>query len=146
MAEHLIVRQNNKFEIEFRARDPHDPESDEIKPVTYIHALTPYTMLLASLGACTAIVLHTYAQNHDVNLQEVELHLHYERVFQDDCENCEEIERYEERITEELTLRGDLDESTRQKLFRIAHQCSVHKLMESGIEISSQLSKTGGKQ
>jgi putative redox protein len=139
MAEHLIIRQNSKFETEFQASDPHDPESDEIRQVVHIHELTPYTMLLASLGACTAIVINTYAQNHDVDLQEVELDLQYERVFQDDCENCEQIDRYEEQIEEELTLKGNLTEEERKKLFQISKQCSVHKLMEDGIEINSQM-------
>jgi uncharacterized OsmC-like protein len=146
MAEHVIVWQNSKFEIEFRAQDPRDPESDEIQPVVHIHELTPYTMLLASLGACTTIVLHTYAQHHDVDLEEVESRLRYKRVFQHDCENCEEIDRYEEQIDQELTLSGDLTDEERQKLFRISKQCSVHKMLEAGIEISSQLIDDGGQE
>jgi putative redox protein len=146
MAEHVIVRQNSRFEIEFRALDPRDPESDEIEPVVRIHELTPYTMLLASLGACTTIVLHTYAQHHHVDLEEVELHLRYKRVFQHDCEHCEEIERYEEQIDQELTLVGDLTDKERQKLFRISKQCSVHKLLEDGVVIRSQLMDDGGEE
>jgi putative redox protein len=146
MSEHVIIRQKSNFETEFRAQDPHDPESDEIKHVIHIHQLTPYTMLLASLGACTAIVMNTYAQNHDVALNEVELHLRYQRVFQDDCENCEEIQRYEEQIDQEVTLYGDLTDEERQKLFHIAQQCSVHKMLEAGIEINTQMSKNGGEQ
>jgi uncharacterized OsmC-like protein len=145
MAEHVIVRQNSKFEIEFRALDPRDPESDEIQPVVHIHELTPYSLLLASLGACTTIVLNTYAQHHDVDLQEVESRLRYRRVFQHDCENCEEIKRYEEQIDQELTLSGDLSDEDRQKLFRISKQCSVHKMLEAGIEIRSQLIDDGGE-
>jgi uncharacterized OsmC-like protein len=146
MAEHVIVRQNNKFQIEFRAQDPRDQESGEIQPVVHIHELTPYTMLLASLGACTTIVLHTYAQHHDVDLQEVESHLRYKRVFQHDCEHCEEIERFEEQIDQELTFSGDLTNEEREKLFRISKQCSVHKLLETGIEIRSQLIQDGGEE
>lgn len=146
MAEHVIVRQNSKFEIEFRALDPRDPESDEIQPIVHIHELTPYTLLLASLGACTTIVLNTYAQHHDVDLQEAESRLRYKRVFQHDCENCEQIERYEEQIDQELTLHGDLTGEESQKLFHIAKQCSVHKMLEAGIEIRSQLIENGGKE
>jgi uncharacterized OsmC-like protein len=145
MAKHVIVRQNRAFEIEFRVLDPRDSESDETQPVTHIHELTPYTLLLASLGACTTIVLNTYAQNHDVDLQAVETHLRYKRVFQHDCENCEEIERYEEQIHEELTLTGDLTGEERKKLFHISKQCSVHKILEAGLEIRSQLTDTGGE-
>ena len=140
MAEHVIVRQNSDWEIEFEALDPSEDESAEVRPVVKIHELTPYTMMLASLGACTAIVLHTYAQNHDINLQEVELDLRYRRVLQPDGENCEEIERYDEQIDQKVSLTGDLKNNERQKLFRVSQQCSVPQILESGIEIRSELS------
>lgn len=146
MSEHVIVWQNSKFEIEFRAQDPRDSESGEIQQVVHIHELTPYTMLLTSLGACTAIVVNTYAQHHDVALQAVELELRYQRVFQEDCENCEEIESYNEKIDQQVTLTGDLTDGERQKLFQIARQCSIHKMLESGIEISSQLINRGDEK
>jgi putative redox protein len=146
VAEHVIVWQNSKFEIEFRAADPRDPESEQVEPVYHITELTPYTMLLASLGACTTIVLHTYAENHDVDLEEVESHLRYKRVFQHDCENCEEIDHYEEVIDQALTLSGDLTDEERQKLFHIAKQCSVHKMLEAGIEIRSRLIDGGDEK
>ncbi|MGD8626405.1 MAG: osmotically inducible protein C, partial [Anaerolineae bacterium] len=55
------------------------------------------------------------------------------------CQNCQEIDRYQEQLQETLTFRGDLTEAERQKLFKIAHQCSIHKMLESGIEIRSEL-------
>lgn len=146
MAEHVLVRQNDRFEIEFLVRDSDGSENGEFEPVQSIHELDPYTMLLSSLGACTAIVLHTYAQNHDVDLKEVELELQYKRVFQEDCENCEDIDRYDEKIHESLKILGDLEEAERKKLFHIAHQCSVHKMLEAGIEIESDLAANGGEE
>jgi len=140
MAEKVLVRQNNQFEISFQASDPHD-EEEALDPVSYIHQLTPYGMMLASLGSCTTIVLHTYSQNHGLNLEEVEIVLKYERVFKEDCENCEHIDRYEEHIEEEIQFFGDLSPDERKKLMRIAHQCSIHKMFESGIEIKSQMAR-----
>jgi len=139
MTEHVIIRQNNKFEAEIMAPDPREPETDELRSVTQIHELDPYTMLLASIGLCTTIVLHTYSQNHGVDLQQVELDLKYERTDQDEGKGSENVERYDEKIEEELTLNGNLNEEDRQKLFQVAKQCSIHKMMEEGIEITSQL-------
>ena len=79
-----------------------------MNPVDHILALAPYGMLLTSLGTCTAIVLHTYAQHHGMDLREVELRLAYERNFDQDCEHCEHIGQYEEHIEEELLPIGDL--------------------------------------
>jgi putative redox protein len=133
----VLVRQDSQFQTEFLASDPEALESEELQPVYHIHDLTPYGMLLASLGACTAIVLNTYAQHHDVDLQEVEVNLEYDRLFQEDCENCEHIEQYEERIREQVQLSGDLTEAEHDKLMHIAHQCSIYKMLQSGIDIAS---------
>ena len=142
MSEKVIVRQNNRFETEFLAIDPHHPDADEFQSIAHLHALTPYGMLLASLGACSAIVLHTYAQNHAVDLQSVELRLAYDRVFQEDCETCTEIDQYEEQIDKEIELVGDISPADRQKLLRIAHQCPIHKMLMNGIKIESRLAPT----
>ncbi len=99
MAEYLVVEQNSNFETEFRANDPHNPESDEIRPVLRVHELPPDTQLRGSLGACTAIVLNTCAQQHKLDLQKVELQLSYDRIFQDNGENCGEIEHGRDRLT-----------------------------------------------
>jgi uncharacterized OsmC-like protein len=139
MAEQVIVDQNSDFEIEFRAADPREEQPEEFHAVYHVHELTPYGMMLASLGACTTIVLHTYAQNHGLDLDRVRIHLRYARVFQQDCENCEDIDRYEEQFQEEISLFGDLTEQEQQKLYHIAQQCSIHKILESGIEITSKL-------
>jgi uncharacterized OsmC-like protein len=140
MTEKVIVRQNNQFEISFRASDPQD-ESPEVFPINHIHELSPYGMMLASLGSCTTIVLHTYAQNHGLNLEEVEISEEYERVFKEDCEDCENIDRYEEYIHEEIQFFGDFSPEVRDKLFHIAHQCSIHKMFESGIQIQSKMAQ-----
>ena len=144
MAETVIVRQDATFRTEFRAPDPRDPESDTLNPVAHIHELTPYGMLLAGLGSCTAIVLHTYAQHHDIALEEVELRLSYDRIFAEDCRNCEFIHRYEDRISEEIVLRGDLDQATRDKLLKIAHQCPIQKMLEDATPVASFLSAKQG--
>ena len=144
MAEHVIVWQNDQFEIEFRAAKPEEveqAEGQEPQPVYHIHELTPYGQLLTSLGSCTTIVLHTYAQHHDVPLKAVTVELRYERVFQEDCEDCERIERYEEQVKERIRFEGELSDKDRDKLLHIAHQCSIHKILEAGLEIQSKLAE-----
>jgi putative redox protein len=74
-----------------------------------------------------------------VPLKEVTIDLRYERVFHEDCENCEEIERYEEQIEEQIAFEGDLSDRQRDKLLHIAHQCSIRKILEDGLKIESRL-------
>ncbi|MCX7855659.1 MAG: OsmC family protein [Anaerolineae bacterium] len=142
MSEKVIVRQNREFLTEILAPDPHRPEDPQLYPVEHIYHLTPYGMLLASLGTCTAIVLHTYAQNHSVALEEVELRLSYERVFADDCRDCESIDEYREQIVEEILLKGNLSPQERQKLLLISRHCPVHRMLHQGIEVVSRLAES----
>lgn len=139
MAERLILRQNNQFETEFFSVDTYQLESREFRAIENINELNPYGLFLAGLAGCTSIVLHTYAQNHGLDLREVELRLTYDRVFAEDCENCEEIERYTEQIDEKILLVGDLNERDREKLFLVSKQCPIHKIVEDGIEVHSSL-------
>lgn len=143
MAETVVVRQNSEFETEFLAVDPQAPESIP-QPVTHLHSVTPYGMMLTSLGACTTLVLHTYAQNQGLALEMVEIRLQYRRVFIEDCEECETIDRYDEEILEEIALSGDLSEHEREKLFRIAHHCPIYKMYRDGITVRSTLAGTNG--
>lgn len=138
MAEVVVVRQNREFETEFEAADPYASES-EVQLVRDIQELTPYGMLLTSLGSCTTAVLHTYAQRHGVDLQEVEVRLIYARVFAEDCEDCEETGKHEEQITEELTLTGDLTSSERERLHRVAKYCPIYKILSQSINVVSRV-------
>ena len=141
MGEKVIVRQNAHFETEILALDPHDPDASEFQPVGHLHQLTPYGMLLASLGSCTAIVLHTYAQHHGVHLHDVELRLEYDRVYADDCADCEAINEYREQIEEEIALIGELTVDDKERLFRVSRQCPIHKMLINGIQVHSRLAE-----
>jgi uncharacterized OsmC-like protein len=141
MAEKVVVRQRNNFETDFRAHDPETPESGELYPVKHMQDLTPYGMLLASLGSCTAVVVNTYAQYHGIELEEVELTVEYKRVFKDDCEHCEDISGYKESINIGVSFKGKLTPQQQEKLFKISMQCPIHKMLKSGIEVSFQQTK-----
>lgn len=136
MAEIVVVRMKDTFEAEFETADtdsPHAPER-ELRPVHAIYELTPYGMMLGSLGACTAILLHSYSRNHGVDLESVEIRSSYDRVFAEDCERCEEIGKYTEQIEAIVGFTGDLTEAERNKLFLIAKHCPIHKILHDGIE------------
>jgi uncharacterized OsmC-like protein len=140
MAERIYFRQTNTFEMEVRAQlEEQLEESMELNPVIELVELTPYGMLLVGLAGCTSAVLHTYAQNHRLDLREVEINLTYNRVFKEDCENCENIERYEEIIEEKISLTGDLSDEQREKLYEISHHCPIQKMLIRGVEVRSSL-------
>ncbi|MDK2980645.1 MAG: putative redox protein [Chloroflexota bacterium] len=141
MAEKVVIRQDNQFRTLFLSADPEDIHSETLEVLEDIHQLTPYGMLLSSLGSCTALVLHTYAQNHDIALSEVEISLEYQRVFREDCEDCDEDSSYDEEIHETLAFKGELSAAEREKLKRVAHYCPIYKMLQKGIRVKTRMAE-----
>ncbi|MDF1519794.1 MAG: OsmC family protein [Brevefilum sp.] len=137
MSERVVVYQDKSFRTNFRAADPHEEDSDVVENVMHLHNLTPYGMLLASLAACTAIVVNSYAQNHGIPLKGVNVDASYDRVFAEDCDDCDENNIYEEIIKEKLDFEGDLDSKQLARLHQVAKACSIRKLLENGIRVQS---------
>ncbi len=140
-AERVSVWQNSDYETMFSAPPVEEPESADLHPVQHIHELSPYGMMLASLGSCTTIVLHSYAENHGIPLRAVEIHLEYDRIFKEDCDNCETINEYKEIIREEIRFEGDLSAGDRTRLERVAHACPIYRMFLHGIEIETIISE-----
>jgi uncharacterized OsmC-like protein len=138
MSEKVIIRQKKNYETNFMAIEPKGPEANKPRHVHDIHELTPYGMVLAGLGTCTAFVVNSYAEHHNVNVDVVELKLEYQRTFKDDCANCEKIDKYEEQITMTVSFEGKLTAQERDKLFKISMHCPVHKMLKSGIVVQAK--------
>ena len=137
MSERVVVYQDRSFRTEFKALDPHNEESNDVDPVMHLHNLTPYGMLLASVASCTAIVVNSYANHHDIPLKGITVDASYDRVFAEDCEDCDENKQYEEIISEKIDFEGDLDEKQHQRLHQVAKACSVRRLLETGIRVET---------
>jgi uncharacterized OsmC-like protein len=137
MSERVVVYQDKSFRTDFRAADPHAEDTSEVEPVMHLHNLTPYGMLLASVAACTAIVVNSYARNHDIPLRGITVDASYERIFADDCEDCDIDNQYEEVIREQIDFEGNLDEAQLKRLHQVVKACSVRRLLESGIRVVS---------
>lgn len=88
----------------------------------------PYDLLLASLGACTAITLKMYAERKQWPLAEAKVALHYL------------VENGAGRIERVLTLDGPLDADQRARLADIAERTPVTLTLKSGLAISTTLS------
>lgn len=137
--EKVVVKQTKDLKTSFYYQNPESPESGELFPVQHIQELTPYGMLLISIGSCTAMVLNTYARARNLDLEEVEAVVKYERIFKEDCEHCAEIKKYGEQITLDLKLSGSLDARENEKLFRVALQCPIHKMLRTGIKLQMRM-------
>ncbi len=138
MSERVVVYQDRSFRTEFKAANPHEEDSKEVENVVHLHELTPYGMLLASVGSCTAIVVNSYARNHNIPLKGVTVDASYDRVFAEDCDDCDEENEYEEIIRESVDFEGDLDGKQLKRLHQVAKACSVRRLLENGIRVKTE--------
>ena len=100
---------------------------------------TPYDLLNASLGACTAMTLRMYADHKKWPLDGVKVVLNHEKVHAKDCEDCETKDKKIDQINRDIELEGALDDKQRQRLLEIADRCPVHRTLHNEIQVVTTL-------
>jgi putative redox protein len=100
---------------------------------------SPYDLLAAALGACTAMTIRLYATRKGLPLERVSVELSHDKVHAADCAQCETKEGRVDTIERVLTLEGALDEAQRAKLLEIADKCPVHRTLHSEVVIATRL-------
>ncbi|QFT62344.1 bifunctional alpha/beta hydrolase/OsmC family protein [Roseivivax sp. THAF30] len=99
--------------------------------------LTPYNLLSAALGACTAMTIRMYARRKGLPLAHVEVDVSHDKVHAEDAATGEA--RKIDQFLRVVTLEGALDEAARAKLLEIADKCPVHRTLEHGARIETRL-------
>ena len=100
---------------------------------------SPYDLLLASLGACTAMTLRLYADQKGLPLTRTSVRLSHAKIYATDCATCETKEGKIDRIDRTITLEGDLNDAQRTRLLEIADKCPVHRTLTSEVDIRTAL-------
>jgi len=98
---------------------------------------TPYELLLASLGSCTAITVRMYAERKGWPLRHVTVRLRHQRIHAADCADCETRATQVDHIERELHFDGELTPGQRARLLNIAEHCPVHRMLQAEIHIST---------
>ncbi len=93
-------------------------------------APTPDRMILASLGACTAITLKMVATRRQLPLTGILVELQLNPDGKPQAGND---------IARRIILQGDLDEAQRAQLLKAANACPMHKLLTGEIRIHTEL-------
>ncbi len=100
---------------------------------------SPYELLIAGLGACTAMTLRLYAEQKGLPLAGVTVTLTHQKIHAADCTTCETKEGRLDRIERTIALEGPLDAAQRARLIEIADRCPVHRTLTSEVEIRTAL-------
>jgi len=104
---------------------------------------SPYELLLASLGACTAMTLKMYVERKKLPVTDVEVLLTFDRIHIDDCESCVKEERLNgqevQHISRLIYVTGDVTEEQKERLLYIAGRCPVHVTLHSNPHVEDAL-------
>lgn len=92
----------------------------------------PFEYLCAALGSCTAITLRMYANRKKWPVDNIDVKTVFAR--HNDPDHGEHTV-----FTRSITLTGALDEDQQQRLLEIANKCPVHKVLEHGNTIVTEL-------
>ena len=100
----------------------------------------PYSLLLAALGACTAMTLRMYAARKEWPLDGVDIELTHSREHAADCVGCDDPGAKVDVITRRIWVKGDLDAAQVARLTEIAQRCPVHKTLVAGVRVRDEVS------
>jgi len=101
--------------------------------------MSPYQLLSAGLGACTAMTIRMYARRKGLALTHVSVDVTHDKVHASDCETCTQGDARIDHLNRVVRLQGDLTAADRAKLLEIADKCPVHRTLESGAHVTTVL-------
>lgn len=126
----LAVLGNEDYVVSLQARH-HEILADEPADLGgNDQGLTPYELILASLGACTSVTLKMYAQRKGWQVEDIDVKL--QLTVQSGSTPI---------ISRNITVNGTLDSDQQERLLQIANACPVHKLLTNPMEIASTMTK-----
>lgn len=112
--------------------------------------LSPYELLLASLGACTAMTLKMYVDRKRLPVSAIEVHLSFEKIKPEDCEGfspdqlaSDELIHYISRL---IYVTGDVTAEQQDRLRYVASRCPVHITLHSTPHVEDALIVRSSRQ
>ncbi|WP_235298275.1 bifunctional alpha/beta hydrolase/OsmC family protein [Portibacter marinus] len=135
----MVKLENDGFTTEIMAGnhglvadEPEDIGGNDFGP-------SPYELLNASLGACTAMTLQMYARRKKWPLDTVKVHLSFDRRYIEDCASCEDPKSKISHFDVCINLEGNLSQEQRERLLEIANKCPVHRTLDEEVSFNTYL-------
>ena len=104
---------------------------------------SPYDLMAAALGACTAMTLRMYARLKKIELGLVSVTVRHNKVHAKDCLECTDEERSGsgkiDRFERVISIDGGAPEELAAKIAEIAGKCPVHRTLEHGAKVVTRV-------
>lgn len=138
------LKKSDGFLTNIKTAD-HQFQSDEPESAGGTNkAPSPVQMVLASLGACTAMTLKMYYEHKDTNWEQIDVHIRSEvkRVSEDEL--SEEEKPYFSRgkiryIYKDIHIKGGMDDKAFERAEVIAGKCPVNQMMNRNVLMKTKL-------
>ena len=134
-AVHAVETGGGKFQVEITAGRTRVFADEPAAVGGLASGPTPYQLVSAGLGACTAMTLRLYAERKHLPLERAGVavrHVKQPSTVPTDL------------FTRELTLEGPLDHAQRARLLEIAEKCPVHRTLEGGARVQTSFAVPHG--
>lgn len=102
---------------------------------------TPYDLLGAALGTCTAMTMKMYADKKGWPFEGASVEVTHDRSHHQDCDHCQNVGENAQiqSLNRRITLHGDgLSDDQRSRIIAIAEKCPVHRTLEGHLHIHTQ--------
>jgi uncharacterized OsmC-like protein len=133
---HVIVRGSGRSFLQeiscgthrFKADEPANAGGGDAAP-------DPYDYLMASLGACTSMMVGLQARKRRWPLDKINVSLTHSRIHAHDCEECLTKDGMVDRIEVTVELTGPLTNEQRSELMKTAANCPIHRALTHEINV-----------
>jgi uncharacterized OsmC-like protein len=133
---HVVVRGGGHTFLQDIFAGSHRFQADEPASVGGTDAAPdPYDYLMASLGACTSMMVGLQARKRRWPLDNISVWLTHSRIHAQDCEECLTKDGMIDRIEVAVVLTGPLTSEQRSELMKTAANCPIHRALTHEINV-----------
>jgi len=133
---HVLVRGSGRNFLQEISAGTHRFHADEPASVGGTDAAPdPYDYLMASLGACTSMMVGLQARKQRWPLDKINVLLTHSRIHAHDCEECLTKDGMIDRIEVTVELTGPLTSEQRAELMKTAASCPIHRSLTHEINV-----------